>query len=84
MEHLAFLDEETAELNREIAQHVGAHPALKRGTGGKSKSGQTRKGNPWERRARSATRTKDSEPQRFYQRLKGTSHLPPPKKQSLA
>src|SRR4029077_8735609 len=39
------------------------------------KGGQTRKGNPWARRilvecAWSATRKKDSEAQRYYQRLK--------------
>jgi transposase len=44
-------------------------------TGGKRKSGQTRKGNPWARQvlvecAWSATRKKDSEPQRYYERLK--------------
>jgi transposase len=123
MEHLAFLEEEIVELDREIAEHVAGHAALKRATelaqsvpgirhtsaaaliaetgadmsrfpdagklaswigtcpgnhitGGKSKSGQTRKGNPWARRnlvecAWSATRTKGSEPQQFYQRLKG-------------
>jgi transposase len=44
-------------------------------TGGKRKSGHTRKGNPWARRilvecAWSATRKKNSEPQRYYERLK--------------
>jgi transposase len=44
-------------------------------TGGKSKSGKSRKGNPWARQALvecawSATRKKASEPQRFYQRMR--------------
>jgi transposase len=44
-------------------------------TGGKRKSGQTRKGNPWARRvlvecAWSASRKKNSETQQFYERLK--------------
>jgi hypothetical protein len=44
-------------------------------SGGKRKGGQTRKGNPWARRilvecAWSATRKKDSEAQRHYERLK--------------
>ncbi len=44
-------------------------------TGGKRKSGQTRKGNPWARRvlvecAWSASRKKESETQRFYERMK--------------
>ena len=122
MEHLAFLEEEIAELDGEIAEHVTAHQALREAselaqtvpgirqtaaaaiiaetgpdmnqfpgpdklaswlgtcpgnniTGGKRKSGHTRKGNPWARRilvecAWSATRKKDSEPKRFYERLK--------------
>lgn len=44
-------------------------------TGGKRKSGQTRKGNPWARQtlvecAWSATRTKNSEAKRHYERLR--------------
>ena len=44
-------------------------------TGGKRKSGQTRKGNPWARRtlvecAWCATRKTNSEPQRYFERLK--------------
>jgi transposase len=122
MEHLAFLEEEIAELDGEIAEHVAAHTALREAselaqsvpgiqqtaaaaiiaetgpdmkqfpgasklaswlgtcpgnniTGGKRKSGHTRKGNPWARRvlvecAWSATRKKNSEPQRYYERLK--------------
>jgi transposase len=123
MEHLAFLEEEIAELDREITEHVKAHAPLQQATelaqsvpgirqtsaaaiiaetgadmrqfpdggklaswigtcpgnhitGGKSKSGQTRKGNPWARRtlvecAWSASHTKNSEAQQFYDRLKG-------------
>lgn len=122
MEHLAFLEEEIAELDKEISEHITAHTPLREAselaqsvtgvkqtaaaaliaetgpdmaqfpnggklsawigtcpgnniTGGKRKSGQTRKGNPWARRvlvecAWSATRKKDSEAQRHYERLK--------------
>jgi hypothetical protein len=122
MEHLAFLEEEITELDREISEHVKTHAALRVASqlaqsvtgikqiaaaaviaetgpdmtqfsnggklaawigtcpgnnisGGKRKSGQTRKGNPWARRilvecAWSATRKKDSEAQRHYERLK--------------
>jgi transposase len=122
MEHLAFLEEEIAELDGEIGEYVELHTALRAAselaqsvpgirqtaaaaiiaetgpdlkqfpgagklaswlgtcpgnniTGGKRKSGQTRKGNPWARRvlvecAWSATRKKNSEPQRYYERLK--------------
>jgi len=122
MEHLAFLEEQIAELDAEIAAHVKSHATLQAATelaqsvpgiqqtaaaaiiaetgadmsqfpradklaswigtcpgnnitGGKRKSGQIRKGNPWARRtlvecAWSATRKKDSEPQRYYERLK--------------
>lgn len=122
MEHLAFLEEEIADLDKEIAGHVQAHEELKVAselaqsipgigetaaasiiaetggdmsqfpdsgklaswigtcpgnniTGGKRKSGQTRKGNRWARQtlvecAWSATRKKNSEPQRCYERLR--------------
>ena len=122
MEHLAFLEEEIAELDKEIREHVKCNPHLRQAselaqsvsgiketaaaaliaetgadmrqfpnagklanwigtcpgnniTGGKRKSGQTCKGNPWARRvlvecAWSATRKKDSEAQRHYERLK--------------
>jgi transposase len=122
MEHLAFLEEEITELDREISEHVKTHTALRVASqlaqsvtgikqiaaaaviaetgpdiaqfstggklaawigtcpgnnisGGKRKGGQTRKGNPWARRilvecAWSATRKKDSEAQRYYERLK--------------
>jgi transposase len=122
MEHLAFLEEEITELDREISEHVKTHTALRVASqlaqsvtgikqiaaaaviaetgpdmtqfsnggklaawigtcpgnnisGGKRKGGQTRKGNPWARRilvecAWSATRKKDSEAQRHYERLK--------------
>lgn len=122
MEHLAFLEEQVAELDREIAEHVEASRELQTAvelvktvpgiqataaativaetgvdmaqfpnggklaswvgvcpgnneSAGKRKSGRTTKGNPWARRtlvecAWSATRKKDSESQRFYQRLK--------------
>jgi transposase len=122
MEHLAFLEEEITELDREISEHVKTHTALHVASqlaqsvtgikqiaaaaviaetgpdmtqfsnggklaawigtcpgnnisGGKRKGGQTRKGNPWARRilvecAWSATRKKDSEAQRYYERLK--------------
>jgi len=122
MEHLAFLEEEIAELDQEIREHIKSSTHLRQAselaqsvsgiqetaaaaliaetgadmgqfrnggklanwigtcpgnniTGGKRKSGQTCKGNPWARRvlvecAWSATRKKDSEAQRHYQRLK--------------
>jgi len=122
MEHLAFLEEQVAEWDREIADQVQASAALKSATelaqsipgiqqtaaaalvaetgaemshfpgggklaswigicpgnnqsAGKRKSGQTRKGNPWAKRilvecAWSASRKKDSETQRYYERLK--------------
>ena len=122
MEHLAFLEEQIAELDGEIADLINGSPALRSATelaqsipgiqqtaaaavvaetgpdmgqfptpaklaswlglcpgnnesAGKRKSGQTRKGNPWARRilvecAWSASRKKDSETQRFYERLK--------------
>ncbi len=122
MEHLAFLEEQIAELDREIDDHTHSRPALKSATelvksvpgiqqtsaaalvaetgadmghfpsggklaswigicpgnnesAGKRKSGQTRKGNPWAKRALvecawSASRKKDSETKRYYERLK--------------
>jgi|SRR5271157_4458723 len=121
MRHLAFLEEEIAELDDEIARKVGsgslqpavelvesipgiqktAAAAIVAETGpdmtqfptapqlpswigvcpgnnesaGKRKSGKTTKGNPWARRALvecawSATRKKESAPQRLYERLK--------------
>ena len=129
MEHLAFLEEDIAELDREIAEHVTGNAALRAATelaqtvpgiqqtaaaaivaetgadmsqfpsagklaswlgtcpgnhitGGKRKSGQIRKGNPWARQALvecawSATRKKDSAPQRYYeQRRPRLKHKP--------
>jgi len=122
MEHLAFLEEQIAELDREIDDHTNSRPALKSATelvksvpgiqqtsaaalvaetgadmghfpnggklaswigicpgnnesAGKRKSGQTRKGNPWAKRALvecawSASRKKDSETKRYYERVK--------------
>jgi len=122
MEHLAFLEEEIADLDREAAKHIKADTALHTATqlaqsvpgiretaaaaiiaeigpdmkqfpnagklsswigtcpgnnitGGKRKSGQTRKGNPWARRvlvecAWSASRKRDSETKRFYERMR--------------
>lgn len=122
MEHMAFLEEEIAELDKEIRAHVQSNANLRQAselaqsvsgiketaaaaliaetgadmrqfpnsgklanwigtcpgnniTGGKRKSGQTCKGNPWARRvlvecAWSATRKKGSEAQRHYERLK--------------
>jgi transposase len=122
MEHLAFLEEEIAELDQEIAAHVQGHEELRVAselaqsvpgirqtaaasivaetggdmsqfpdsgklaswigtcpgnniTGGKRKSSQTRKGNPWARQtlvecAWSATRKKNSEAQKYYGRMR--------------
>lgn len=122
MEHLAFLEEQIAELDQEIRVQVQGNTRLREAselaqsvagvkevaaaaliaetganmrhfpnsgklanwigtcpgnniTGGKRKSGQTCRGNPWARRvlvecAWSATRKKGSEAQRHYERLK--------------
>jgi transposase len=122
MEHLAFLEEQIAELEQEIAERVKASEALNTAvnliqsvpgikktaaaaiiaetgadmkqfptggnlaswtgvcpgnneSAGKRKSGPTTKGNPWARRtlvecAWSATRKKDSESKKLYERLK--------------
>jgi transposase len=89
MEHLAFLEEQIAAAaviaetgpdmtqfsnGGKLAAWIGTCPGNNI-SGGKRKSGQTRKGNPWARRilvecAWSATRKKDSEAQRHYERLK--------------
>jgi transposase len=75
----AIIAETGADMGRfptggKLASWVGACPGNNI-TGGKRKSGQTVKGNPWARRtlvecAWSATRKKESEPKQFYERLR--------------
>jgi transposase len=56
-----------------LASWIGICPGNNE-SAGKRKSGQTRKGNPWAKRALvecawSASRKKDSEPKRYYERV---------------